>query len=696
MQPKSLLPPVAEERPFMVLSPFGSRLDPYYWLRDDERKDPEVRQYLTRENDYADAWFAPLESCREGLYRELVGRLKQDDSTVPYCKEGVWHYIRYEAGREYPIYAARFGAPDAPEKILLDANIEAVGSEFYEVANLEVSPDGRWLAYAEDRVGRRQHTIRFRDLSTGTALADALENVESDLAWTDDGKTLFYVAKDPETLLGTRVMRHTLGTSQPADVLVHEEHDDSYYLGVERSRSGRYVFISLSSTLSSEVRYGSADGANAPFVVAIPREHGHEYQLEDYGDRFVIRTNAEATNFRVVSVPIESAADRALWRDEVVTSDAVYISDFTVLGGFLVVAERSSGLRRIHVRSWGGTQDFMIDADEPTYTMSLGVNEDPTSTILRYVYASPSTPRTTYDQDLRSGTRLLRKRDPVEGGFDPERYRTELVWAPARDGARIPISLLYRREHRHDGSAPLYLYGYGAYGLSQDPGFRSTVFSLVDRGVVYAIAHVRGGQELGRQWYDDGRLLNKKHTFEDFIDVTRHLMTLGVCDPARVCAAGGSAGGLLVGAIANLEPALYRVLVAHVPFVDIVTTMLDDSIPLTTNEYDEWGDPAADAQSYAYMLSYSPYDNVAAREYPSLYVATGLHDSQVQYWEPAKWVARLRALKTDDRPVILRTDLESGHGGKSGRFQRYREIAEEYTFVLAQLGLTSQFKPMEA
>lgn len=695
MSSESSNPPIAEQRPFTVLSPYGNRLDPYYWLRDDDRCDPDVLGYLEQENAYTDRWFEPLQSFRDTLYRELIGRLKQDDSTVPYRRAGVWYHLRYPVGGEYPIYLARVDEPGAVEQVLLDANIEAGVGGYYDVGNLVLSPNRHVLAYAEDRIGRRQYTIRLRDLASGAMFTDTIDHAEPDIAWADDGVTLFYIAKDPHTLLGNRVMRHHVGAPQHEDELVYHEEDPSFYLGLERSRSGRYLYIVLSSTVSSEVRYLSAAKPHGEFTVAIPRTADHEYQLEDLDDRFVIRSNADARNFRIVSAPIDHVADRMTWQEVVPSSETVFIDDFALLRNHLVIVERSDGLRRIRVHPWDGADDFMISAEEPTYTMSLGVNEDPDSTTLRYVYASPATPRTTYDYELLSGERVLRKRESVEGGFDSAHYRTELLWTSARDGSRIPVSLLYRSDHQHDATAPLYLYGYGAYGLSQDPGFKSSVLSLVDRGCVYAIAHVRGGEELGRRWYDEGRLLKKRHTFEDFIDVTRDLVSRRICDPDRVCASGGSAGGLLIGAIANLEPSLYRVLVAHVPFVDIVTTMLDEDIPLTTNEYDEWGNPAASMACYSYMLGYSPYDNVSARDYPALYIATGLHDSQVQYWEPAKWVARLRAVKSDRNPLLLRIDLDAGHGGKSGRFQRYREIAEEYTFVLAQVGLAGGFQSME-
>jgi oligopeptidase B len=680
-------PPLAPQQAHEVVAPHGTRVDPWYWLRDDERTHPEVVAYLEAENAYRYAMLEHLQPFEQRLYDEIVGRIKQDDSTVPARHNGYWYYTRYEPGHEYPVYARRKGLLDAPEEVLVDANQRAAGHDFYQLASLEVSPDSRLIAFTEDRVGRREYVLRFIDTATGLELPDTVVNVEPDLAWADDNRTILYVEKDPQTLLGCRVRKHVLGTVAADDALVYEEEDDAFYLGVERSKSERHLYVISQSTVSAEYRWADAADPALRFQVALPRERDHEYQLEHLDDRFVIRTNWQATNFRIVEVPVAEVADRSRWRDVIAHADQAFVSGFEVFTRFLVVSERSGGLRKLRVRAWDGSRDFMIDADEPACTMAFAANEEADTDLLRYVYTSMTTPGTTFDYDMRTGTRTLLKREPVLGDFDPARYRTDLVWAPARDGALVPVSLLHHRDTPRDGTAPLYQYGYGAYGASQDPTFRSSVLSLVDRGFVYAIAHVRGGQELGRRWYDDGRLMHKRHSFEDFIDVTRHLVRERYADPLRVCATGGSAGGLLVGAVANLAPDEYRALVAHVPFVDIVTTMLDETIPLTTNEYDEWGNPAESAEAYRCMLSYAPYDNVEARAYPAMLVTTGLWDSQVQYWEPAKWVAKLRTLKTDDNLLLLRTNMEAGHGGQSGRFERYREIAEEYAFVLDQAGL---------
>lgn len=685
--PAAPTPPRAEQRPFMVTSPFGARPDPWYWLRDDKRADKDMLAYLEAENAYLGAVMAPHRALEDRLYREIVGRIKQDDASVPQRQHGYWYYTRYEPGKEYPILARKRGDLDAAEQIILDGNERAKGHEFYSVANLEVSPDGRWAAIAEDTVGRRQYTIRIRDMQTGAWLSTAIENAEASLAWADDDTTLLYIRKDPRTLLGDKVYRHRRGTDPSADTLVYEEKDDSFYMGVARSKTDRFVYIVVQSTVSSEYRYAAVGDPTLAFKVAVPRERDHEYQLSDVGDRFVLRTNRQARNFRIVEAPIDEVADRSAWKDIIPHRADAFVETFDTFDDHLVVNERSGGLSKLRVRGWNDGKDLLLDAPDPAYTMEIGNNTESSTTLLRYTYTSPTTPRTTYDYDMRTGERKELKRDPVLGGFDSAHYVAEFRFATVRDGTRVPVTLLYRRGTKLDGSAPIYQYAYGSYGLSMDPIFRSTVLSLVDRGFVYALAHIRGGQEMGRAWYEDGKLKKKVNTFTDFIDVTRFLVEEKVGDPKRVFAMGGSAGGLLMGAIANMAPGDYKAIIAHVPFVDVVTTMLDESIPLTTNEFDEWGNPAADRATYDHLLSYSPYDQVSMQAYPAMLVTGGLWDSQVQYWEPAKWVAKLRTMKTDANPLLMRMNMEAGHGGKSGRFERYREIAEEYAFVLWQAGI---------
>jgi oligopeptidase B len=682
-----LKPPTAAQRPHVVSSPFGDRVDPWYWLRDDERKNPEMIAYLEAENDYLKSVMAPHRSLEQKVYEEIIGRLKQDDSSVPQRRNGYWYYSRYETGKQYPIFARRKGALDAPEEILINGNERAEGHDFYQLAGLEVSVDGRWAAVAEDTVGRRQYEIRIKDLVTGEFLPTVLSNVEPDAAWANDNRTLIYIRKDPQTLLGNKVYRHERGTDPAKDTLVYEQEDESFYMGVEKSKSDRYIYIASQSTVSSEYRYADASDPKLTFQVALPRERDHEYQLEDLGDRFIIRTNWQAKNFRIVEAPKATVGDRKTWKDVIPHRVDAFVGGFDAFDRYLVVSERSGGLQKLRVRSWDGKKNFLMDAVDPAYVMAIGNNPEQNTNLLRYVYTSPTTPASTYDFDMATGERRLLKQEPVLGGFDSSKYAAEFRFATARDGAKIPVTLLYRRGTKLDGTAPVYQYAYGSYGFSTEPSFRSPVLSLVDRGFVYAIAHVRGGQEMGRSWYEDGKLLNKKNTFTDFVDVTRYLVAEKVADPTRVFGMGGSAGGLLMGAVANLAPAEYKALVVHVPFVDVVTTMLDESIPLTTNEFDEWGNPGKERAAYDYMLSYSPYDQVSARDYPAMLVTSGLWDSQVQYWEPTKWVAKLRSVKTDRNPLLLRTNMEAGHGGKSGRFERYREVAEEYAFILWQAGI---------
>ena len=678
-------PPVVEQRPYEVAAPHGAtRQDEYYWLRDDERANPDMLAYLEAENDYADAVMAPLADSEAALYEELVGRIKQDDSSVPYKYKDYWYYTRFEEGQEYPIHARRKGNMDAPEEAMLDVNQLADGHDFYQIGNWEVSPDQTLLAYVEDTVGRRQFTLRVKDLGSHETLAVQIPGVSTSLAWAADNKTLFYVVNDADTLLTRWVKSHTLGSEAGSDPVVYEELDDSFYMGLSTTRSEKYICIVLGSTVSNELRC-TETAAPGEFRVLAPRERDFEYSADHLDSRWVIRTNFNAQNFKLMEAGDDAWGDRSRWRDLIAHDAGVFIGNFELFDDFMAVGERSGGLTRIRIVAMDG-QSRYVETDETAYAMALSVNAEPTSDQLRYTYTSMTTPASTYELDVRTNERKLLKEQPVLGGFDRNNYATERLWATARDGTLIPVSVLYRDGFERDGTAALLQYGYGSYGFSNDPWFSSNVLSLVDRGMVYALAHIRGGQEMGRCWYDDGKLLNKINTFTDFIDVTDFLVEQGYAAPDRVAAMGGSAGGLLVGAIANMAPEKYRVIVSLVPFVDVVTTMLDASIPLTTNEYDEWGNPA-DETYYDYMLSYSPYDQLEAKDYPAMFVGTGLWDSQVQYWEPSKYVARLRARKTDDNLVVYRVQMEAGHGGQSGRFQRYRETAERYAFLLYQLGV---------
>ncbi|HET8691514.1 MAG TPA: S9 family peptidase [Steroidobacteraceae bacterium] len=680
------VPPVAAVRPHVVESPNGNRTDHYYWLRDDTRKDPDVIGYLESENAYKAAMTAHTRALEDKVYEEIVGRIKQDDSTVPYRHRGYWYYTRFETGKEYPVYARKAGSLDAPEQVMLDGNAMAEGHGFFHISSAVVAPDNNLLAYAEDTVGRRQYEIRFRNLATGETLPDRVVNADPYLAWTADSRSVLYLEKDPETLLSQRVKRHVLGTDPAQDAVVYEQPDETFYTSLAPSKDEKYILVSVQSTVTSEWLYARADDPALSFKVFRPRERNLEYYIDHLDGRWIIRTNWQAPNYRLMEAKVGEEGDLANWREIVPTRDDAFIHGFDVFRDFLAIEERSDAMRKIRIRPWNGGRDFYIASDESSYTTGLGTNPEIDTHIVRYDYTSLTTPTTVYDYDIRTGERQLLKRTPVLGGYDPANYRTELAWATARDGAKIPVSLAWRVGTKKDGTAPRLQYGYGSYGATLDPSFSVARVSLLDRGFVYAIAHIRGGQEMGRQWYEQGRLLNKKNTFTDFIDVTRWLVKEGWADPRRVSAMGGSAGGLLMGAVLNMAPADYRAVVAQVPFVDVVTTMLDESIPLTTNEFDEWGNPKK-KEFYEYMLSYSPYDNVARQDYPAILVTTGLWDSQVQYWEPAKWVAKLRATKTGTSPLLFRTSMEAGHGGKSGRFQRFREIAEEYAFILDQSGI---------
>ncbi|WP_343520787.1 S9 family peptidase [Sphingomonas sp.] len=676
-------PPVAAKKPHQVKAPFGAtREDEYYWLRDDTRKNPEMLAYLKAENAYADAVMAPTKPVQETLYKEIVGRIKQDDSTVPYLDNGYWYYTRYETGGNYPIVARRKGEMTAPEEIILNQPEMARGANFFQVGGRQVSPDNRLLAYAEDRVGRRQYVLKVKDLTTGQTLTDAIPNAQPGFAWAGDNKTIFYIEKDPVTLLGKRVKAHVLGTPVSRDRLVYEEKDDTFSLGIGVTSSEKFICIFSSKTVSDEQRCAPVDDP-ATFTVLAPRERDFLYSADHVADAWVIRTNWQAPNYRLMTVPEKVAGQgRSAWKDIVPHSADVFIEGFQPFDKHLAIEERSGGNKRLRILSDTGKSSF-VEADEPAYAMALSTNAETGTDWVRYTYNSLTTPSTVIEANMQTGERRTLKVTPVPG-YDKSKYVTERVWATARDGTKVPVSLVYAKGFRKDGSAALFQYAYGSYGYSTDPGFSPMLPSLLDRGMVYAIAHIRGGQEMGRKWYDDGRMFNKKNSFTDFIDVTEYLVKAGYAKKGRVAAMGGSAGGLLMGAVTNMAPQDYGAIITLVPFVDVVTTMLDASIPLTTGEYDEWGNPENKA-SYDYMLSYSPYDQLARKAYPAIFVGTGLWDSQVQYYEPAKYVARLRTLKTDRNPLLFRVNMEAGHGGKSGRFERFREQAEYLAFALDQL-----------
>jgi len=659
------------------------RIDDYYWLKD--RGNPEVIAYLEAENAYAQATLAHTETLQEKLFEEIVGRIKKDDSTVPYRFGSYEYYERYEEGLEYPIYVRRRSSRDSAEEVLIDANELAVGHDYLQVRGVKVSSGQTLLAYATDTVGRRMYTLRFRDLETGEELADTIPNITGNHVWANDNKTLFYTQQDPETLRWSRIFRHVVGSDPATDVLVYEETDEEFSTFVTKTKSQRFIFIASEQTLSSEYRFLDANRPEDDFRVFLPREARHEYSLDHLDETFYIRTNWKAKNFRLMAAPIRSTG-KEQWSEVIAHRNDVFLGETEIFRDFLVVSERRSGLVQMRVIPWDGSGEHYLDFGEPAYDATFGDNKNVDTTVLRYEYTSLTTPDSVFDYDMATRKKTLLKEEEVLGGFDKSDYVTERLWAKARDGVDVPISIVYRRGFMKDGTAPLLLYGYGSYGYAIDASFNVDRLALLDRGFAFAIAHIRGGQELGREWYESGKLFAKMNTFNDFIDCGRYLVAEEYAAGDRLFAMGGSAGGLLMGAVVNLAPDLFAGIVSRVPFVDVVTTMLDSDIPLTTSEYDEWGDPNEEP-SYRYMLSYSPYDRLEKKAYPSMLVTAGFHDSQVQYWEPAKYVAKLRTLKTDDNPLVLRTNLDAGHSGASGRFERYRETAVAYAFMLDLAGI---------
>ena len=676
-------PPVAAVHAYPVSAPGGTRIDNYYWLRDDTRTRPEVLNYLKAENAYYAQMTAHTQAQQEALYKEITARLAPDDASAPAKYRHCWYQTRYAQAAEYAVYWRRCGNPDAREEVLLDGPALAKGHDFFQIGQYEISPNEKLIAYAEDTAGRQQFTIRIKDLASGKLLPDALANTPGAVAWADDNHTLFYVENDPVTLLTVRVKKHVLGTDPKRDPVVYEERDHSYYLDVARTGDDKFIAIASQSTLSSEVRFIPASQPKARFKVLAPREHDFKYDAEHIDRRWVVRTNWEAKNYRVMQVDDAQVGDKKRWREIVAARNDATVDRIALFRNYLVVGEHSEGLARVRIKPWRDGATRLVETDEADYAMVIGDNREVDTDVLRYEVASLVTPKTVYDLDMRTGKREERKREAVIG-YERANYTTERVWAVARDGTKVPVSLAYRKDTKRDGSAPMLQIGYGAYGAQYDPHFSPAYVSLLDRGFVVALAHIRGGGELGRGWYEDGKLLKKMNTFTDFIDTTEYLVAQKIAAKDKVFAFGRSAGGLLMGAVANMAPQDYRGIFTQVPFVDAVTTMLDESIPLTTNEFDEWGNPQ-DTKFYETMLAYSPYDNVKAQAYPAMFVSTGLNDSQVQYYEPAKWVAKLRAMKTDQNPLLFKVNMEAGHGGQSGRYTHWRETAEAYAFMLDQL-----------
>lgn len=663
-----------------------TRVDNYYWLN--ERENPEVIDYLKAENAYEQEMMKHTESLQHQLFEEIVARIKQDDVSVPVRHKGYVYYSRFEEGMEYPIYCRRRALNDdyldltrqGDEEVLLNGYEMSRGYSFFDIGAYNVSPDNQLIAYSVDTVSRRQYQIFVKEIATGKMFPEVIQNTTGNMVWANDNKTIFYSMKD-ESLRSCRIMRHEVGTDPKDDVEVFYEEDATFYAYISKTKSDRYIVIVSESTLSSEVRFIDADRPRDEFKVFQKRQADMLYGIGHYGEYFYIITNADgAKNFKVMRTPV-NATGKENWKEFISYRENVLVEDIDIFADFIVVEERINGLTNLRVLSWDGRTDYYIDFGEAAYTVGASANPEFDTHLLRYAYTSMTTPSSVYQYDMVSKTAKLLKQQEIVGGYNPSDYVTERLMAPAKDGVLVPVSLVYKKGLEKNGRNPLVLYGYGSYGNSLDAYFSTARLSLLDRGFVWAIAHIRGGEEMGRQWYEDGKLFKKKNTFTDFISCGEYLINQGFTNSKMMFAMGGSAGGLLVGAVANMAPELFRGIIAQVPFVDVVTTMLDESIPLTTGEYDEWGNPN-EKDYYDYMLSYSPYDNVEAKDYPAMLVTTGLHDSQVQYWEPAKWVAKLRELKTDDNPLYLKTNMDFGHGGASGRFEPFKEIALEYAFML--------------
>lgn len=660
-----------------------TRIDNYYWLND--REDPEVIAYLEAENEYTSQALKHTEDLQENLYNEIVGRIKQTDMSVPYFLNGFYYYSRYEEGKEYPLYCRKPESLDAPEEVMLNVNEMAVGHSFFQVGDWEVSPDNNLIAFSVDTVSRRKYSIYVKNLQTGEIYKDKIENTSGSVTWANDNETFYYAIKD-ESLRPYKIFKHQLGMESNADPLVYHETDPTYNVYIYKTKSRKYLFIAAFSTMSTEFRYLDANKPEGEFRIFHPREEDMLYYVDHYQESFYVRTNFNAQNFRLMKTPIDNTA-KVSWTEIIPHRNDVLLESLELFNDFLAVGEKTAGLDQLRIFDFTNGTDYYIEFEDPTYMAYISQNPEFDSHMLRFGYSSLTTPNTVYDFNMLTREKVLKKQQEVLGAFNPEDYKSERLFAQAADGTKVPISLVYKKGMENNGNNPLLIYGYGSYGSSMDPYFSSVRLSLLDRGFVFAIAHVRGGQEMGRAWYESGKLLEKKNTFTDFIACTEHVIEFGYTKPELCFAMGGSAGGLLMGAIVNMAPQLYKGVVAAVPFVDVVTTMLDASIPLTTGEYDEWGNPN-DKEYYDYMLSYSPYDKVKAQNYPSLLVTTGLHDSQVQYWEPAKWVAKLRELKTDENLLLLSTQMDFGHGGASGRFERYKETALEYAFIMNLAGIT--------
>ncbi|HET8736564.1 MAG TPA: S9 family peptidase [Pricia sp.] len=687
---KEISAPVAQKIPKKLEKHGDVRIDDYYWMRD--RENPEVIAHLDAENAYYNTLTAHTKTFQDSLFQEMKSRIKEDDASVPYKKNGYWYITRYETGKEYPIYSRKKGSLEAEEEIMFNGNKMAEGHEYFSIGGIAVSPDNRLAAFGVDTVSRRQYHIQVKNLETGEIYEDKIENTTGGSVWADDNKTLFYTKKDPVTLRSDKVYRHKLGTSSDGDGLVFHEKDDTFSTFVYKTKSKKYIVIGSTSTLTSEYQTLRADDPDGTPKMFSSRERGLEYGISHYGGHFYVLTNKDdATNFKLMKVG-EDATSSAHWKEFIPHRDEVLLEDIDIFKEYFVLSERENGLNKIKVVRWDGTDDYYLPFSSETYTAGVSRNPDFDTDTLRYVYTSMTTPTSIVDFNMRTREKEVKKEQEVLGGhFDKDNYVEKRIWATARDGVMVPMSIVYHKNTRLHADTPILQYAYGSYGATIDPYFSTVRLSLLDRGFVYVLSHIRGGQYLGRPWYEDGKLLKKKNTFTDFVDCSRYLISEGYTSADHLYAMGGSAGGLLMGAVVNMAPELYNGVIAAVPFVDVITTMLDDSIPLTTGEYDEWGNPN-EKKYYEYMKSYSPYDQVKAQEYPNMLVTTGLHDSQVQYFEPAKWVAKLREVKTDTNQLVFDINMDTGHGGASGRFEALKEVAKEYAFLLDLEGIIGQIK----
>ena len=680
MPNSNITAPVADVAPYEHNIHDHIRIDPYYWLN--ERESPEVLDYIDRENDYYQKMTAHTQPLQEELYNEMRSRIKEDDSSVPYFYNGYWYITRYDEGKDYPIYSRKKGLLTATEEVLFDCNKMAQGFDYFRLIGISVSPDNSKAAFGVDTFSRRQYTIKVKDLNSGELINTNIENTTGGSVWASDNTTLFYIKKNFQTLRSEAVYKHQINSPEQSDQLVYEEVDETYSVYVTSSKSRKYIFISSQSTNTSEYRFIKSDEPEAEFKIIQPRTSGLEYDVAHYGDHFYLHTNLnQATNFQIMRTSVDYTSTE-FWEPLLQHRKEVLIEDFELFDQYWVVNERENGLSRLRILRWDQSEDYYLAVEEETYSLYFSYNPDFESTQLRYVFDSLTTPTSVIEYDMHSQVKTTLKTQEVLGrDFDPSHYRSQRLWANARDGAKIPISIVYHKDTKLSESTPVLQYAYGSYGHTIDPSFSSNRLSLLDRGFVFAIAHIRGGEYMGRHWYEDGKLLKKKNTFFDFIDCSKFLVKQKLTAPEHLYANGGSAGGLLMGVIINLAPELYNGVIADVPFVDVVTTMLDNTIPLTTSEYDEWGNPN-EKKYYDYMLSYSPYDQVKTQDYPNLLVTSGLHDSQVQYFEPTKWVARLRAKKTDKKKLFLYTNTKAGHSGASGRFDSLKELARRFAFII--------------